>query len=365
MVKTTLPKGVWFQRKVLASGEVVRYGYLGRGPGMEALGKEGSPDFHERLASVLHRRPQEGRVAHLIWRYKSSDDFAKLRPLTRRDYNRQLDKVQAKFGTLTLDAMASAKISGFIFDWRDSMAKVSPRQADYAVSVLSALLKWGVSRGAISHNRAAGVGDVYTADRREKVWTPEMEAALLKVAPEPIRRAVILALETGLSQEDLLVLPWSSVRGNVIVTRRLKNGTPVAVPISPALATMLATAPRTAETILTTATGRAYNPKGNGLRFLFRRAVKAAEVEGRTFHDMRGTFLTRRRSMGWTAEETALCSGHKVAGEAGAQGAYIHREAVAIQNAERLWARYYEPTGNKSCKPDLQTDAPEGDANAA
>lgn len=365
MVKTTLPKGVWFASKRLASGEVVRYGYLGRGPGMEALGREGSPDFHERLASLIQRRPQEGRVAFLIWRYKSSADFAKLRPLTQRDYRRQLDKVAAKFGGLSLAAMASPKISGHIFDWRDEMAKVSPRQADYAVSVLSAMLKWGVSRGVISHNRASGVGDVYTADRREKVWTVEMEAALIEAAPEPIRRAVILALETGLSQEDLLVLPWSAVRGHVIVARRLKNGTPAAIPISPKLAAMLADAPRTADVILTTATGRAYNPKGNGLRFLFKRAVNAAKVEGRTFHDMRGTFITRRRAMGWTAEETALCSGHKVAGEAGAQGAYVDREAVAIRNAERLWARYYGPNRERDLQTDVQTADQSGAANAA
>jgi len=260
--------------------------------------------------------------------------------------------VQAKFGDLTLVAMASPKISGHIFDWRDLMAKTSPRQADYAVSVLSAMLKWGVSRGAISHNRAAGIGDVYTADRREKVWTEEMEAALLEVAPEPIRRVAILALETGLSQEDLLVLPWTAIRGKVIVSRRLKNGTPVAVPISPKLAAMLATAPRTADTILTTATGRAYNPKGNGLRFLFKRATVAAQVEGRTFHDMRGTFITRRRAMGWTAEEVALCSGHKIAGEAGAQGSYVDRETVAVQSALRLWKRSYGPKRERK----LQTD---------
>ena len=360
VVKTTLPKGVWFQKKTLSSGEVVRYGYLGRGAGMESLGREGSPDFHTRLAEVLHRRPQEGKVAHLLWRYKASSEFSVLKPLTQRDYRRQLDKVQAKFGSLTLEAMASPKISGHIFDWRDAMAKVSPRQADYAVSVLAAMLKWGVNRGLISHNRAAGVGDVYTANRREKTWTDAMEAAFMAVASDPIRRVAILALETGLSQEDLLVLPWSSLRGNVLVSKRLKNGTPVAVPISPRLAEMLAESPKTATTILTTASGRPYNPKGNGLRYLFRLATVQAKIEDRTFHDMRGTFITRRRSMGWTAEETALCSGHKIAGEAGAQGSYVDREAVAIQNATRLWARFYRPKRERNLQTHVQTDAPKG-----
>ena len=49
--------------------------------------------------------------------------------------------------------------------------------------------------------------------------------------------------------------------------------------------------------------------------------------------------------MGWTAEETALCSGHKVKGEEGAQSAYVDRLTVAIASAERLWARYYGTQG--------------------
>ena len=360
--KTALPKGVWFQKKTLASGEVVRYGYLGRGPGMAALGKEGGPDFYLALAEALRRAPEEGKVSHLIWRYKSSEDFKKLRDLTRRDYLRQLDKVSAKFGRLTIAAMASPSISDHIFKWRDEMAKASPRQADYAVSVLSAMLKWSVNRGLISANRAAGVGDVYTPDRKEKVWTPEMEEALIKVAPAPIQRAAILALETGLSQEDLLVLPWSAVRGNLIVTKRLKNGTPAVIPISPKLKKMLDEAPRTATTILTTARGVPYNPNGNGLRSLFRLEQVEAKVLDRTFHDMRGTFITRRRALGWTAEETALCSGHKVAGEAGAQGSYVDREAVAIQNATRLWARFYRPKRERKLQTSQQTASPEGKA---
>ncbi len=210
--KTDLPKGVWFQRKRLATGEVIRYGYFGRGPGMEALGREGSAAFYERLAEVLRRAPEEGRVSFLIWRFKNATEFAKLRPLTRRDYNRQLDKIQEKFGKLRLSAIVAPEVSDHLYRWRDKMAETSPRQADYAISVLAAMLAWSVRRGLINHNRAAGIPDVYAPDRREKVWTPEMEAAVLKVAPAPIQRAIVLAAETGLSQEDLLVLPGRPYR---------------------------------------------------------------------------------------------------------------------------------------------------------
>ncbi|WP_426041092.1 tyrosine-type recombinase/integrase [Brevundimonas sp. TWP2-3-4b1] len=239
------------------------------------------------------------------------------------------------------------------------MAETSPRQADYAVSVLAVMLAWSVRRGLLSHNRAAGVGDVYTADRSEKVWTEDMETRLLEAASSVMRQAVILAVETGLSQEDLLVLPKSAVQGNVIVSRRLKNGTPVAIPISPRLVAMLADVPASdSVTLLNRADGRPWDRKGNGLRSQFREARDAAGIADRTFHDLRGTFVTRRRAMGWTAEETALCSGHKVAGEAGAQGAYVNRHTVAIANANRLWSRHYGPNSDRILQTGLQTGGP-------
>lgn len=340
--KTSLPKGVWFQRKLLANGEVVRYGYLGRGPGTEPLGREGSAEFHSRLSEVLQRQPPAGNVATLVWKYKASPEFAALRPRTQADYRRHLDKIIGKFGTLSIAAMAAPQMSEHIYAWRDKLAVSSPRQADYSISVLSAMLAWCLKRGLISHNRAAGVGDVYNGDRRSKVWTPEHLKKLLSVAPEPICRAAVFAVETGLAQEDLLVLPWTAVQGDVIVSRRLKNGVPVAIPISPALRQVMSEgAAGRSVTVLTRADGLPWDAKGNGLRAAFREACREADIQGLTFHDLRGTFITRRRTEGWTAEEVALCSGHKIAGEQGAQGAYVDRAAVAFANASRLAKRHY------------------------
>lgn len=359
--KTTLPKGVWFQRKRLASGEVVRYGYLGRGPGMAALGREGSPEFHDRLADLIRRTPQEGKVSHLAWRYERSVEFVGLADLTKRDYRRQLAKIRTKFGSLSVAAMSSAKICDHIYRWRDEMAKASPRQADYAVSVLGAMLGWCVKRGLIEHNRAAGVSDVYRGDRRAKVWSADDDARLLAVAPPAVARAAILAIETGLSQQDCLALPKSAIEGDIIVWRRAKNGTPVAIPISPALKAMLDALPATdSVNVLTKSDGLPWDPKANGFRNAFHDACESAGVTGLTFHDRRGTFITRRRALGWTAEETALCSGHKVKGEEGAQSSYVDRRTVAIENAKRLWARYYGPNAERSLQTALQT-APEGE----
>jgi len=350
------PKGVWFQKKRLATGETVRYAYYGRGPGMVALGREGSPELFANLAEAMKREPPGETVSKLIWEYRQSPEFMKLRHLTQRDYLRLLDRIQVQFGTVSLRAVSAKEFSGYVYKWRDSLA-ASPRRADYAVAVLKALLAWGKARGRIAENRALGIKAIYHSDRSDKTWTPEEEAAFLAVAPAPLKLAFILAVESGQSQGDLLRMTWAADQGEVLVSKRNKTGKPVAIPISPRLRAALDAAPKgRATTILTKADGLPWEPKGNGFRAAWQ-AVDA-KVAGRTFNDLRGTFISRRRAVGWSAEEVALCSGHPVEGEKGAMPKYVDRLTVAIASAKRIAAR--ERIGDESCKPDCKPQQVEG-----
>lgn len=354
--KTGLPKGVWLQKKTLATGEVIQYGYLGRGPEMIALGRAGTPEFHAALSNALGKTVDDGKVAFLIWKYRSSPEFAKLKPLTQRDYNRHLTKIQAKFGKLRLGVFDLQQISREFYEWRDELAKASPRQADYTIAVLKALLEWGTKRGYLKTNRAAGIESVYRADRSEKTWTEEQEEAFMAVASPSFRLGFLLASEAGLSPEDIYLLPKSAIRGNLIVSKRGKTGVPFAVPISPRLREALDESLETDSLlVLAKEDGRPFDKKGNGFRSGFRKTREKAEVEDRTHKDLRGTFMTRRRIMGWTAEEVALCVGHPIAGELGAQSAYIDRTPVAVANAQRLWERFYGSNVERHLQTDLQT----------
>jgi integrase len=337
----TLPKGVNLVWKTLRSGERVRYGYFGRGPGAVALGREGTPEFFERLSEAMRREPAGGTVRNLIWRYKQSPEYARLSPRSRSDYAQQLDRVEAKFGALSLRAMVAREITRHIWAWRDSMAK-SPRRADYAVQVLKALLSWGVKRGLVDHNRAAGVGRLYHSDRRECVWTDDQVSAFLATASEPLKRALVMAIETGQRQGDLLVLPWSSVDSGTLRLRQHKTGARVAVPISADLQGCLDGAPRgRSVTILTRPDGLPWDPKGNGFRAAWRDACKAAKVTGVTFHDLRGSFVTRRLAAGWTTQEVAMCTGHSLR-DLASLDTYADRGTVADASAERISQRTRE-----------------------
>jgi integrase len=350
-----MPKGVWFQKKRRRSGEFVRYGYFGRGPGTVALGLEGSPKFFSNLAQVLEREPASHTVANLIWRYRQSPEFAKLRSRTRSDYEQQLGKIQMTFGALSLKAMESRAVVQHIFAWRDGMA-ASPRRADYAIQVLTRLLSWSVKRGLMDQNRAAGIGRLYKGDRSEMIWTVEQVDAFCRTAPEPLVRALTLALETGQRQADLLRLSWSAVDGDVVSLRQRKWDAPASVPISERLRKCLGAAPRgNATTILTKEDGNPWDSKGNGFRNSFRTACGKAGVKGVTFHDLRGTFVTRRFEDGWTAEEIALCTGHSLRDLASLER-YVGRTRVSLANAKRVGRRSSGSDREQNLQTDLQTE---------
>ncbi len=339
--RITLPRGVWFQPKRLRTGEVIRYGYWGRGPGTVALGRFDSPEFFERLAEAMRKEPPGKDVENLIWRYRQSPEFQDLRPLTRRDYLRELDRISDRFGSLSLRAMAAREIAAHIYAFRDERAG-SPRRADYSIQVLKALLSWGVKRGHLEHNRAAGVERIYRSHRSGITWTQAQIDAFMGAASEPLQRAMILALETGQRQSDLLALPWTAVKEGTIRLKQSKTGVAVTVPISPALEAAMETWKRTAVTILTKVDGHSWEGKGNGFRSAWRDACVLAKVEGVTFHDLRGTFVTRRLAEGWTTQDVAMCTGHSLR-DLASLDTYADRELIADATAKRLAKRMREP----------------------
>jgi integrase len=357
--KAKLPKGVWFQRKVLATGEVIRYGYHGRGGELTSLGREGSADFHDRVADLLRRRPAERTVADLIFQYRQSPDFKKLRTRTKADYVLQLDKIAKQFGPLSTRAIGDRSIARHLYQWRDSMA-ASPRRADYAIQVLKILLAWSTKRGLVELNRAAGIEKLYVGDRSHIIWSDDQVADFLKVAPEPMQRALILGLETGQRQADLLRLTWGAIEGDLIHVKQRKGGAPATVPISAVLRQCLDQIPRSdALTVLTKHDGLPFNPTGNGFRNAFRDESYSAGIRGYTFHDLRGTFATRRLAEGWTVQEVAMCTGHSLR-DLASLDRYVDRQTATDANAMRIVERAARAEREQKLQTDLQTASPTG-----
>ena len=194
--------------------------------------------------------------------------------------------------------------------WRDRLAATSRRQADYAWVVLARTLSWGVNRGLIADNPCARGGRLYRGSRAEKIWTADDEAAFLKNAPSHLHLALVLALWTGQRQGDLLRLPWSAYDGVNIRLRQSKGGVRVVIRVGTPLKKMLDTATKVGPLILTNSEGKPWTP--DGFRASWAKACKKAGIVGVTFHDLRGTAVTRLAIAGGTEAEIATITGHSL-----------------------------------------------------
>ena len=132
----------------------------------------------------------------------------------------------------------------------------------------------------------------------------------MRVASEPLRLAMILALWTGQRQDDLLRLPWSAYDGQTIRLKQTKTGARVTVPVGAPLKAALDASKKRGPLILLNTRGRAWT--ANGFHASWRKACTAAEVSDVTFHDLRGTAVLRLFLAGGTEAEIATITGHSL-----------------------------------------------------
>lgn len=297
--------------RTLAGGERRRYFYH-RATGQRLDGRPGSAEFIESWqraeAAVKSTDRYSGQFAEWISRFRESDSFVELKPATKSDYLKQIRKIEAEFGDLPLQALSDPAIRSEFLDWRDRLAKTGARQADYAMTVLGRILSWAVNRGLLAINPAARPGRRYHSGRSEKIWTEANVAAFMRLASPEMALALIMARDTAQRQADLLALSWGAYDGETISLRQAKRGASVRVPATAELRRLLDAAPRRAITILTDENGRPW--KADNFRHHWRAVTLAAGLDGLTFHDLRGTAVTRLADAGCTPAQIGSITGH-------------------------------------------------------
>jgi integrase len=252
--------------------------------------------------------------------------------VTRTNYIGFILKIEKKFADFPLTALTDRRSRGVFLEWRDKLAMTSRRQADYAFSVLALIPSWALDRGLCLANPCERAGRVYRATRREKVWTAEDKALFLAHAPAHLHLPLLLALWTGQRQNDLLRLPWSAYDGKHIRLRQSKNGRRVVIPVGGPLKAALDATPRRSPIILTNIEGTPWT--GPGFRKSWATACRKAGVVGVTFHDLRGTAITRLAIAGCTEAEISSISGHSLRDVRSILDIhYLHRDSALAESA--------------------------------
>lgn len=296
--------------KVRAKGRDYFYAWRG---GPRLVGEPGSAAFiasyQEAHSSI--RKPDKKLLRSAIASFKQSAAFTtKIRKRTQEDYLKQIAKIEAEYGDLPIAALEDPRITMEFRQWRDSMAK-SPRQADYAWTVLMRILSWMREGGLTTYRPPDRIEPLYAGDRSDIVWEDIEIAAFIGKASAPMIEAMVIAADTGQRQGDLLAVTWSAYDGRAIRLRQSKTGAGVIIPVTTRLKNILDRKQRgRALTILTDSKGRPWN--ADAFRKAWRAATAAAGVKGKTFHDLRGTAVTRLAEAGCSPAEIATITGHSM-----------------------------------------------------
>ena len=304
-------KGVNSKRKKLADGSFKTYYWAWKG-GPPLRGEPGSPEFIASYNEAAAKKvtPPRGKFLSVLQAYQDSDDFRDLSPRSRIDYVGKIKVIERTFADFPLSALTDQRTRGIFKAWRERLADSSRRQADYAWVVLARVLSWGMDRGLVAANPCARGGRLYRGSRADKIWTTVDEAAFFKLAPAHLHLPLLLALWTGQRQGDLLRLPWSAYDGIYIRLRQAKTGARVVIRVGAPLKAKLDATVKRGPLILTNSEGRPWT--SDGFRASWGKACKAAGVVGVTFHDLRGTAVTRLALAGCTEAEIATITGHSL-----------------------------------------------------
>ena len=336
-------KGINKVSKPLANGKTNTY-YYHRASGKRLPGEPGSADFLEAYKDADRVSPRDvGTIAELIREYLKSPKFAKLRASTQREYQRMLTRLEAKFGTMPVAALAAPRVVGKFIDYQEEIGMEHPREADNQLTILSGVFSYVKSKGRIARNPLDGFARLYDGDRSELIWTELDIGKFMSRAPIELQRALILAIHTGQRYGDLVRLRWADYDGTHIRLKQSKTKATVTVKASAALKRMLDATPKSGLFILTRADGRPWHTAKNNkaLSKAWRDHMKAAGLYHDDkairlhFNDLRGTGVTMLSEASCTPQEVVSITGHTMQSASRILEKYLARTS-AISDAAIL-----------------------------
>jgi integrase len=355
-----LVKGINSVTKRLADGTRRTYWYAWKG-GPPLRGKPGTPEFIASYneAAAKKMAPPTGVLLALLFRFQESAEFQfGISPRTRRDYIKQIKRIEHAFGDFPIKALADPRARSVFLEWRDKLAQTSLRQADYAYGTLARVLSWAHDRGLIAKNPCAKGGKLYHGTRINKIWDDEDVARFLRTAPPYLRLAMLLAINTGQRQGDLLRLPWSAYDGTHIRLRQRKTGAYLPpIPVTDELKAALDAAPRQSPIMLTNSEGKPWSE--SGFQGAWGKATMRAGIRGLTFHDLRGTAVVTMARAGCNEVEIYSITGHKPSDVRAILTAhYLPQDAEVAGNAIAKLNRYKKARGDQKEDENLPTVLP-------
>lgn len=303
MTKRGLPAHVYDKKGVLY---FQRRGW----PTTRIKAEAGTPEFALEYAALLNGAriaPEaSGRTFNaLVANYVRSQRYRKLAPRTGRDYDKVLEWVKQKIGTLSVEKMQRKDV----IRARDANSD-TVRFANYIVQVLRILFEHAHDIGWINGNPAKGVSLIKADTEPREPWPSEIIEAFRRIATDEALLIFELCLGTGQRIGDVLKMRWTDIAGDGINVVQNKTKARLWVPFTPKLREILARTPRRSLTIIAPIRGvsRPVSYRAASQRIAKVRAKIGAEKYD--IHGLRYSAASELAAAGCSDDLIAAVTGH-------------------------------------------------------
>lgn len=308
----------------------------------EALAQLRKPDVAMRLAGRLSElrspRPASDSITALIVEYRKSHAYTSMADSTKDQWNRHLNSIDAVFGSTSVPAIQKKGARALIRKWHTNMAD-TPRKANYALTVLTRLFNWAVDEERMDKNPAAGLARIDEGPGRQDVtWTEDELNRVCAEAGDRLALAIRLAYLTGMRRGDLLGLTWNDVDFAAGLIRKATSKSNrhimARIEITPEIEAALKAMPRKAIHVVTNTQNRPYKSAAS-FSGVFNAAMDRAKVDGKHFHDLRGTRVTLDFAGGMTDSDAERKFGWAPGQGGKMRKVYENPEMVAMARRKR------------------------------
>ena len=271
-----------------------------------------------KAAPALHT---SGRTVAVLWQVYKAERAPVLRAW--RDIEGAWKWAEPKISHLRLEDISMRHGADLI---EYVSRKSSPHRARHVIKCLAPMFKFAAGRGMIPGNPWAGLLLPPAAPTRERVLSRDEWAALWAwglAAPYPWGPLVRVLMLSGQRLGEVAGMRWAEIDGDVwtVPSVRHKGKRGHEVPLSVALAGILAGLPRHDEHVFSTRAGKAIAPGSKLLALILRETATG----GWRFHDIRRTAATRMSEAGVPRFTVARVLGHADGGVSAVYDRYGYR----------------------------------------
>ena len=263
------------------------------------------------------KRERAKKTVDEIWRPFKEDHISKLKPRTRKEYQRLYRlHIAPELDRKRVEDLSREDIAALHRKMKDK-----PRAANFCLAVISVFMNWCELQGLrpTNSNPVRGIKK-YPEISHERFLTPEEVEAIGKALEEELEKgnvyavaAVRLLLLTGARLNEILTLKWDYVdlENGLLVLPDSKTGKK-AIVLNAAARQILETLPREQDNPYVIC-GRKQGRHLVNLQKPWRRIRKRAGLEDVRLHDLRHTFASWAAKKGGSLPQISAILGHKQA----------------------------------------------------